>query len=199
MIPRTALMAQEVAAQFTPTQLDDYGNIIINGYATTGPNITGKLAWGWADSPMGPPVPLPTVTSVNPVLEGWTTNYMEYYTQLPPNAYNELPGNPTMYNYTVHSDVGPTPAANNTITSVTIGSAGSGYTPGTYSNILLTGGTGTGARATIVVDAPSGGVIQTLGAPTPGSGYTPGTYTNIPLTGGAGTGATGTVLSLIHI
>ena len=33
MIPRTVLMAQEVAAQFTTSQLEDYGNIILNGYS----------------------------------------------------------------------------------------------------------------------------------------------------------------------
>jgi hypothetical protein len=28
---------------------------------------------------------------------------MQYYTQLPVNAYGQVPGNPTMFEYTVHS------------------------------------------------------------------------------------------------
>ncbi len=102
MIPRTVLMAQEVAAQFTTQQLEDYGNIILNGYATTGPNTTGKLAWQYQETTTAP-VALPSVTSIQPALKGWTTNYQEYYTQLQPNGYGVNPGDPTMFEYTVHS------------------------------------------------------------------------------------------------
>jgi hypothetical protein len=35
-------MAAEVAATFTPTQLGDYGNIILNGYLESVPNTTNK-------------------------------------------------------------------------------------------------------------------------------------------------------------
>jgi len=35
-------MAAEVAATFTPTELDSLGNIIYNGYAVTGPNTTNQ-------------------------------------------------------------------------------------------------------------------------------------------------------------
>jgi len=102
MIPRVAKMAAEVAAQLTTSQLENYGNIILNGYATTAPNTTGKLAWQYKETTTAP-APLPSVTSFQPALKGWTTNYQEYYTQLPPNGYGVNPGDPTMFEYTVHS------------------------------------------------------------------------------------------------
>lgn len=45
---------------------------------------------------------------------------------------------------------------------------GTGYTAGTYTGVSLTGGSGTGAKATIVV---SGGAVTTVTITTPGSGY----------------------------
>jgi hypothetical protein len=101
---------------------------------------------------------------------------------------------------------------------------GTNYTTGTYTGVPLTGGTGSGAQATVVVGAGGdvtsvsltarginytasdtlsaaasnlGGVtngVGTLGTVTGGSNYTNGTYTNIPLTGGTGTGALGTIV-----
>jgi hypothetical protein len=167
MIPRTVQMAAEVAAQFTALQLEDYGNIILNGYATTGPNTTGKLAWQYQETTTAP-VPLPSVTSVQPALKGWTTNYYEYYTQLPPNAYNQVPGNPTMFEYTVHSFT----QATGTIASLGVLQAGSGYTPGTYTNVPTVGGSGTGATLNITVDANGDVTAATLSAP--GADYTAG-------------------------
>lgn len=102
MIPRTVRMAAAVAAQFTSTELDDYGNIILNGYETIGPNTTGKLAWQYKETTT-PPVPLPVVTSYRPALKGWSTNYMEYYTRPGAASYGVYPGAPTMFEYTVHS------------------------------------------------------------------------------------------------
>jgi hypothetical protein len=81
--------------------------------------------------------------------------------------------------------------------------AGSGYTPGTYSSVPLTDvtGTGTGATANITVTT-AGGSIATLGKVTGGTGYTATTppvttYNNVPLTNvaptsGLGSGATAT-------
>jgi hypothetical protein len=109
----------------------------------------------------------------------------------------------------------------NTLNSGSL-AGGSNYTSGTYTNVSLTGGSGSGAKATIVVTVGAvtsvtltargvgytagntlsaaasdlGGVtngIATFGAITGGSAYTNGTYTNIPLTGGAGTGATANI------
>ena len=67
---------------------------------------------------------------------------------------------------------------------------GSGYAAASYANVPLTGGTGNGAVATIVVS----NVIATLGSITAGSGYVAGSYTNVPLTGGSGTGATANIV-----
>lgn len=102
MVPRTVQMAASVASQFTSTELYNYGNIILNGYATTGPNTIGKKAWQYKETNTAP-VDLPSLTSVTPALKGWTTNYQEYYTQLQPNGYGVNPGDPTMFEYTVHS------------------------------------------------------------------------------------------------
>lgn len=114
----------------------------------------------------------------------------------------------------------------NGINTLTTGSlvGGTNYGPGTYTNVPLTGGTGSGARATITVgvggdvtaltmtargigytvaDSMSaaatnlGGFtngIGTLGAITGGSNYTNGTFTGVPLTGGTGTGAVATIV-----
>lgn len=60
---------------------------------------------------------------------------------------------------------------------------GSGYDPGTYPTVLLTGGTGTNAEAEIVV-------VAFDGTSTNGSGYLPGSFTNISVAGGSGSGAT---------
>lgn len=70
--------------------------------------------------------------------------------------------------------------------------AGSSYTAGSYSDVALTGGTGTGARANIVVAAT--GAIATFGAIGAGGSGTPGTYTGVPLVRGTGTGAIATVV-----
>jgi hypothetical protein len=92
---------------------------------------------------------------------------------------------------------------------------GTGYTDGSYSNVPLTGGTGSGATADITVvggevtfilsgsfgsgytngdilsvsNANLGGTIATFGILTSGSSYTDGVYLNVPLIGGTGTGA----------
>lgn len=51
----------------------------------------------------------------------------------------------------------------------TISNAGSGYTDGTYTDVDITGGGGTGGKLSYVV---SGGVVTTITLTNPGSGYT---------------------------
>lgn len=106
----------------------------------------------------------------------------------------------------------------------TVSSVSVGYTSGTYTNVPLTGGTGTGGQATIVIAA---NIITSVVITAPGIGYSigdvlsasdanlgggggsgftwtvltidsyvDGTYTNVPLTGGSGTGATANITVL---
>jgi len=167
MIPRTVQMAAEVAAQFTTPQLEDYGNIILNGYVEVVPNTTNKKAWQYKETSTAP-VNLPSLTQVTPALKGWTTNYQEYYTQLQPNGYGVNPGDPTMFEYTVHSF---------TLGSGPIGSlcnlqGGTGYFTGTHLGIPAVGGSGTGATLDLTIGV--GGVVLTATLNSAGSGYTVG-------------------------
>jgi hypothetical protein len=59
--------------------------------------------------------------------------------------------------------------------------AGSGYTNGTYTNVALTGGTGTGARATITVAA---GIVTSVVITANGTGYIVGDQLTYALPGG---------------
>jgi len=102
MIPRVVNMAKEVASVLSTTELEDYGNVTLNGYTTQVANTVNKKAWQWKETAAAP-VDLPILTVTRPALKGWTNNYQEYYTQLQPNNYNVNPGDPTMFEYTVHS------------------------------------------------------------------------------------------------
>ena len=188
MIPRAVQMAAEVANTLTVSELNDYGNIILNGYATTGPNTINEKAWQYKETTT-PPANLPSLTSVRPALKGWTNNYQEYYTQLQPNGYGVNPGDPTMFEYSVHSytqETGP-------ITTFSWVSPGSGYTPGTYLAVPLTGGAGVGATANFVIAAgATGGPVTAASFVSGGTGYPTGTtfFTNTGTTAltGYGTG-----------
>lgn len=181
MVPRTVQMAAEVAATFTPTQLEDYGNIILNGYAEVVANTTNKKAWQYKETATAP-VNLPSLTEYTPALKGWTTNYMQYYTQLPVNGYNQLPGNPTMFDYSVHNYT----QAIGTIATLAGLQPGQGYTPGTYTNIATFGGSGTGATLDITVGVNGTVTAATLNSP--GVGYTAGDGLGIAPATAAGPG-----------
>jgi hypothetical protein len=61
-------------------------------------------------------------------------------------------------------------------------SAGSGYDPGSYTNILLSGGTGSNALSTIIVEQFNGSITNS------GENYNQGSFTGISSVGGSGTG-----------
>jgi hypothetical protein len=65
---------------------------------------------------------------------------------------------------------------------------GSGYTNGTYENVPLSGGTGTGALATVVVALT---VVSTITITKKGSGYTVGDSLGVPAAYAGGTGSGG--------
>jgi hypothetical protein len=73
--------------------------------------------------------------------------------------------------------------------------AGTGYTNGTYTNVALTGGSGVGAFATVVV---AGGVVTAVTITQPGQGYTVGNVLGLPssIPFVAGTAATVTVATI---
>ena len=62
---------------------------------------------------------------------------------------------------------------------------GADYTAGTYTNVPLTGGSGSGAEALVTVTSNN---VSKLTVSGPHSGYKDGVYKNIPLSGGNGTG-----------
>ena len=75
---------------------------------------------------------------------------------------------------------------------LTFTTAGTGYEKGSYTNIDLVGGTGTGGTINLVVTGFTGTTTNT------GAGYTPGAYASVPLNVDTGSGS-GATLSLIHI
>jgi hypothetical protein len=183
MIPRTVLMAQEVSAQLTATEIEDYGNIILNGYATTGPNTTGKLAWQYSETTSAP-VPLPSVTSVRPALKGWTTNYMSYFTRAQ-SGYSAYPGqeNPFLFDvWNYYQNPGPIGATGPLLT-VTGGLGGTDMIPDRY-QVSVTGVSG-GFGAGLYIDVellipgdPFSGGVTSIGVISGGSGYVPNDLLN---------------------
>jgi len=185
MIPRAVQMTAEVANTLTASELNDYGNIILSGYLTTGPNTINKKAYQWKET-LTPPVNLPSLTSVRPALKSWT-QYQEYYTQLQPNGYGVNPGDPTMFGYNVHSYSQPVGG----ISTFRLTAGGYLYIPGTYLAEPLSGGSGIGATADIVVTATPN---VTIGPATSASFLSAGTgyrFGNVFFANGPTTALTG--------
>ena len=63
---------------------------------------------------------------------------------------------------------------------------GAGYTNGTYNNVVLTGGTGTGAKANIII---AGGFVTTVTLTAAGTGYAVSNSLTAPAASIGGTGA----------
>jgi hypothetical protein len=182
-------MAAAVAAIFTPTQLEDYGNIIFNGTNEAVANTTNRKAWKYKETSAAP-VNLPSVPQITPAMKGWTTNYMEYYTQLV-NTYGVDPGDPTMFSYWVNSFA----SATGVISALGSLEFGQGYNTGSYSNVPLVGGSGVGATANIIVGAT--GRVTSVAISNPGTGYTLGDGLTAVTSIGSGYGFAIQVVSLV--
>ena len=169
-------MAAEVASQLSAADVDEYGNIIKNGYLSVVPNTTNKKAWQYQETTTAP-VDLPSLTETRPAYRGWTTNYMQYYTELKPNAYNQDPGNPTMFEYVVHSFAPQRgPATGVVVTGYT-----KNYGTGNYTNVApaTTYGTGSGMQVAFSIDAQGNFDPGSLVITNPGTNYAAGSIVQI--------------------
>lgn len=126
-----------------------------------------------------------TVASVNtrnvePVLKGWTNNYMNYFTNLTSVApYGNYPGmDAGGFEFIVHSYKPPT----GQIAVLTFsGPQGQGYTDGVYTGVATTTGKfGSGATINLTV---AGGTVQVATINNPGTDYPLGT--TVGIAGGA--------------
>jgi hypothetical protein len=168
-------MAAEVASQLSAADVDEYGNIIKNGYLSVVPNTTNKKAWQYQETTTAP-VDLPSLTETRPAYRGWTTNYMQYYTELQPNGYGQNPGNPTMFGYS-QGQPGPLWSGLST-TNLKMVSQPGDLNNGTFTNAPVVGGDGTATVSFIVVD---GKITQLISTPfdNPGNGFTIGSNATV--------------------
>jgi hypothetical protein len=175
-------MAAAVKAAFTVTEEEALGNVIYNGYIDIVPNTINKKAWQYKETNTAP-VDLPSLSVWHPALKGWTTNYMQYYTRLGPvPVYGTTSGDPTMFDYAVHSFT----AQQGAVLTLTSFQAGQGYTPGSYVNVATFGGSGTGATLNITVDI--NGVVTLVALNSAGNGYTAGDGLGVVSPGPIGSG-----------
>ena len=177
MIPRTAQMAKVVENILSTSEIDDYGNIILNGYATTGPNTANIKAWQYHETTTAP-VNLPSITTYQPMLRGWTTNYMSYFTR-PESGYSLYTGqeNPLLFDIWNFYQTPGAVGATGPVTSIAINVGNSdAYIPGTYL-ISATGGPGSGLVCEIIV-TPGGalGVVSAVNVVNGGTGYAVGDF-----------------------
>jgi len=123
-----------------------------------------------------------------PSVSGFPTHYAIFGPQSAlPNELSFMMGPTPDQNYGVelHYFFYPPSIIPGIITSLNSSfTAGSGYPAGTYYNQALTGGTGSGATANIVVN--SSGNVTSVSLETGGSGYAVGDSLSISLTTGAG-------------
>jgi hypothetical protein len=97
------------------------------------------------------------------------------------------------YNVEMHYFYYPPTIVQGQVASVTIPSIGTGYTNGTYQNVSLTGGSGSGATADIVV---SSGSVSAVNLKFGGQFYIAGDSLSCSSLGSTGTGFAATVASV---
>jgi hypothetical protein len=132
----------------------------------------------------------------SPTATGTPTHYALFGSQY--SAINELslllgPTPDASYNAELHYYYYPPTIVQGQITLIAITTVGSLYVPGVYENVSLTGGSGSGATATIVVN--SSGAISSLTLNEGGQFYVVGNILSAATAnlGGAGSGFTATV------
>lgn len=127
----------------------------------------------------------------NPTDTGTPTHYALFGSQY--SATNELslimgPTPDASYNAELHYFYYPPTIVQGQITLIAITTAGTLYVPGTYENVSLTGGSGSGATATITVN--SSGVVSSVSLTDGGQFYVVGNTLSATAAslGGAGSG-----------
>jgi hypothetical protein len=132
----------------------------------------------------------------SPTDTGTPTHYALFGSQY--SAINELslllgPTPDASYNAELHYYYYPPTIVQGQITSISITTVGSLYVPGVYKNVSLTGGSGSGATATIVIN--SSGAVSSITLNEGGQFYVVGNILSAATAnlGGAGSGFTATV------
>jgi hypothetical protein len=132
----------------------------------------------------------------SPTATGTPTHYALFGSQY--SAINELslllgPTPDASYNAELHYYYYPPTIVQGQITLIAITTVGSLYVPGVYENVSLTGGSGSGATATIVVN--SSGAVSSVTLNEGGQFYVVGNVLSAATAnlGGAGSGFTATV------
>lgn len=135
----------------------------------------------------------------NPADTGTPTHYALFGSQY--SATNELslimgPTPDANYNAELHYFYYPPTIVQGQITLIAVTAAGTLYVPGTYENVSLTGGSGSGATATITVN--SSGVVSSASLTDGGQFYVAGNTLSATASslGGAGSGLVITVTGI---
>jgi len=189
------LAANEVA-RFSPTT-----NNFLIGTTSDGAGTSKLRVSGVIETTSGVKFP----TGANQTLPYTPINVMVNFGTTPIQSFNYVFADANALT-TNRIDITPSPVTTSTLVGLGIlASGGSAYASGTYYNVPLTGGTGTGAIASQIV--VSVGVVTSVSLPTAagavvngtitgGTTYPNGTYYNVPLTGGAGVGAVATSITV---